>query len=167
MIKSSVVSCYTPSLDVSFGNGGVAVGQAWFGIGITAWMIFMLVFLSIGGFFMFRKFLKTLPKADGKSELDRQLEIIEQTLPLWTDEGKALLNELVKPVPSPFRDAAKQTIAAKIGELALQEQASVIDHDLILRGYIQATPKRDHKAMFAYLEKKGIDYRRYLQEGGQ
>lgn len=141
--------------------------QAWFGIGILFWMIFLVVFMFIGGFFMFRKILKSLPKADGLSELDRQREIIERTLPLWTDEGKALLNELVKPVPSPFRNTAKQTIAAKIGELALKQQASVIDRDLILRGYIQATPKRDHKALFAYLEKKGIDYRRYLHENGR
>jgi len=142
----------------------MAGGQAWFGIGMLLWMIFLVVFMFIGGFFMFRKILKSLPKDDGLSELDRQREIIERTLPLWTDDGKALLNELVKPVPSPFRDTAKQSIAAKIGELALKEQASVIDRELILRGYIQATPKRDHKMLFAYLEKKGIDYRRYLEE---
>lgn len=142
----------------------MAGGQAWFGIGMLLWMIFLVLFMFIGGFFMFRKILKSLPKDDGLSELDRQREIIERTLPLWTDDGKALLNELVKPVPSPFRDTAKQSIAAKIGELALKEQASVIDRELILRGYIQATPKRDHKMLFAYLEKKGIDYRRYLEE---
>lgn len=146
-------------------DGGVVVGQTLFGVGILIWMVFLVVVLSIGGFFMFRKFLKSLPKDDGMSALDWQRYYIEQTLSLWTDEGKALLNELVKPVPSPFRDTAKQTIAAKIGELALQEQASVIDRDLILRGYIMATPKRDHKVLFAYLEKKGIDYTRYLQEG--
>mgnify|MGYP003815933149 CR=1 FL=1 len=144
----------------------MAWGQTLFGVGIVLWMIFLAVFMFIGGYFMFRKILKSLPKDNGKSELDQQREIIDKTLALWTDEGKELLNDLVKPVPSPFRNTAKQSIAAKIGELALKEQAAVIDRDLILRGYIQATPKRDHKALFAYLEKKGIDYSRYLQESG-
>ncbi len=140
------------------------MGETLFGIGILIWMILLVVLFSIGGYFMFRKFLKSLPKADGMSTLDWQQYYIEQTLPLWTEEGKALLNDLVKPVPSPFRDTAKQTIAAKIGELALKEKAEVIDRDLILRGYIMATPKRDHKALFAYLEKKGIDYAPYLEQ---
>jgi hypothetical protein len=138
------------------------VGQTLFGIGILIWMVLLVVLFSIGGYFMFRKFLKSLPRADGMSELDWQQYYIEQTLSMWTEEGKALLNDLVKPVPSPFRDTAKRTIAAKIGELALKEKADVIDRDLILRGYIMATPKRDHKALFAYLEKKGIDYTPYL-----
>ena len=40
---------------------------------------------------------------------------------------------------------AKEKIAGKIGELALEEKAAAINNDLIIRGYIQATPKRDHK----------------------
>ena len=63
---------------------------------------------------------------------------------------KLLLNELVVPVPELFRPVAKQKIAGKIGEIALEENAKKIDSDLIIRGYIQATPKRDHK----FLRKK-------------
>lgn len=128
-----------------------------FGWGIVVWMVFMVGVMAIGGYFMFRKFLKSMPKLDGKSDLDWQQYYIEQTLHLWTDEGRELLNELVKPVPSLFRDTAKQSIAGKIGYLALKEKAEVIDRDLILRGYIMATPKRDHRIMKAYLEKKGIE----------
>lgn len=56
-----------------------------------------------------------------------------------------MLNELVTPVPELFRDVAKQKIAGKIGELALQEKADAITEELVIRGYILATPKRDHK----------------------
>ncbi|CCQ92889.1 conserved hypothetical protein [[Clostridium] ultunense Esp] len=132
-----------------------------FGWFILFWMFFLIVTISIGGYFMFRKFLKGMPKKDGMSTLDWQEYYIKQSLPLWNEEGKALLNKLVAPVPSPFREVAKQTIAAKIGELALREGAGEIDTDLIIRGYIMATPKRDHKWLKNYLDQEGIDYSRY------
>ena len=56
-----------------------------------------------------------------------------------------MLEELTKPVPELFRPVAKQKIGAKIGEIALEEKAKKIDLDLIIRGYIIATPKRDYK----------------------
>lgn len=110
---------------------------------------------------MFRKFLKRLPKEDGKSELDWQEYYIEQTRHLWGEEEKALLEELVKPVPELFRDVARQKIAGKIGELALQENASRITRDLIIRGYIMATPKRDHKFLIKTLKEKQINITPY------
>lgn len=125
------------------------------------WMIFMVGILFIGGYFMFRKFLKSMPKADGKSILDWQDYYIEKSLPLWDDEGKQLLNDLVSPVPDLFRETAKRTIAGKIGELALKEAAVAIDQDLIIRGYIIATPKRDHKWLVKHLMAKNIDFSKY------
>lgn len=128
---------------------------------IILWSIFLIIIVSIGGFFMLRKFLKRLPKADGKSTLDWQEYYINQTLHLWTDDKKQLLNELVEPVPSLFRDVAKQKIAGKIGELALKEKADYLSEDLIIRGYILATPKRDHKFLIKKLNEKNIDLTPY------
>lgn len=119
--------------------------------------------MFIGGFFMFRKFLKRLPKDDGKSILDWQEYYIENTLHLWTEDKKMLLNELVEPVPELFRDVAKQTIAGKIGELALKEKATQLSEDLIIRGYIMATPKRDHKFLIKKLNEKQIDIQPYQE----
>lgn len=118
--------------------------EGWFLWFILFWVIMMVVLLSIGGFFMFRKFLKRLPKEDGRSELDWQDYYIENSMHLWSNENKQFLNELVSPVPELFRDAAKAKIAGKIGELALEEKVSKIDQQLMIRGYILATPKRDH-----------------------
>ncbi|MCY8177352.1 DynA interaction protein YneK, partial [Bacillus inaquosorum] len=42
--------------------------EGWFLWFILFWVIMMVVLLSIGGFFMFRKFLKRLPKEDGRAE---------------------------------------------------------------------------------------------------
>lgn len=42
---------------------------------------------------MFRKFLKVLPKADGKSKLDWQNYWVERSRPLWSDEMKAFLDQ--------------------------------------------------------------------------
>lgn len=128
--------------------------SGWFLWFILFWGTVMIGLLAIGGFFMFRKFLKRLPKEDGKSELDWQDEYIQKSLHLWRDEDKQLLNELVLPVPELFRDVAKEKIAGKIGELALKEQAASINLDLIIRGYIIATPKRDHKFLLKRLQEK-------------
>ncbi|MDR6227580.1 DUF2621 family protein [Desmospora profundinema] len=128
---------------------------------MVLWFLFMAWFLGTGGYFMFRKFLKGMPKEDGKSALDWQEHYIQQTHHLWTEEQKKLLNELVQPVPKPFRDTAKQTIAGKIGELAVKEKADAMNQDLIIRGYIQATPKRDHKWLVETLKKKEVDLKPY------
>ncbi|WP_144524501.1 DUF2621 domain-containing protein [Bacillus pumilus] len=135
--------------------------SGWFLWFILFWGTVMIGLLPIGGFFMFRKFLKRLPKEDGKSELDWQDEYIQKSLHLWREEDKQLLNELVLPVPELFRDVAKEKIAGKIGELALKEQAASINLDLIIRGYIIATPKRDHKFLLKRLQEKNIDHTPY------
>ena len=105
---------------------------------------------------MFRKFLRSLPKEDGKSVLDWQEHYVELTKGMWADEEKALLEELVSPVPELFRDVARQTIASKIGEVALEKKEEMITQDTLIEGYIVATPKRDHKFLRKKLNEKGI-----------
>lgn len=121
----------------------------------------MIGSMAIGGFFMFRKFLKQLPKEDGKSDMDWQNYYIEQTLHMWEKDEIELLNELVSPVPSLFRDVAKQTIAGKIGELALKKSKTKISRDLIIEGYIVGTPKRDHRFLRNKLAELEIDIAPY------
>lgn len=133
----------------------------WFMIFIFLWTVFFISMLAIGGFFMFRKFLKRMPKEDGKSELDWQEYYINKALPLWGSDAKSLLNELVSPVPELFREVAKERIAGRISKIALDEQANRINIDHILRGYIIATPKRDHPFMKKKLKQLGIDYTPY------
>ncbi|SDH53545.1 DUF2621 domain-containing protein [Alteribacillus bidgolensis] len=130
----------------------------WF---IVFWSVFLTVVMFIGGYFMFRKFLKRFPKEDGKSILDWQDYYLERTIHLWPQEKKDLLEELVEPVPELFRDTAREKIAGKIGELALQEDVNQIDEDLLIRGYIIATPKRDHKFLRKKLNEKDIDVSPY------
>ncbi len=132
------------------------MGQ-WFTWLLVAWAIILPTLFGIGGFFMFRKFLKTMPKRDGKSDLDWEIYYIEKTKHLWNEEQLELLEELVKPVPELFRDTARNKIAGKIGEIALKEKAGKITMDLIIRGYIIATPKRDHKFLRKKLAQMNID----------
>lgn len=133
----------------------------WFGLFIVFWSIVLVGLFAIGGYFMFRKFLKSMPKLDGKSDLDWQDHYIEQTRHLWDDETLALLEELVEPVPKLFRDVARRSIAAKIGQLALEEQVERMTTDLVIKGYIIATPRRDHKWLIAHLQAKNIDTSAY------
>ncbi|MFS8652055.1 MAG: DUF2621 family protein [Caldibacillus sp.] len=136
------------------------MGQ-WFTWLLVAWAIILPALFGIGGFFMFRKFLKTMPKRDGKSDLDWETYYIEKTKHLWNEEQLELLEELVKPVPELFRDTARNKIAGKIGEIALKEKAGKITMDLIIRGYIIATPKRDHKFLRKKLAQMNIDMTPY------
>jgi hypothetical protein len=150
----------TPTTDVGERGGTMPVWMTW---AVIIWVMIMIGFLSIGGYFMFRKFLKGMPKGDGKSILEWQAYYIEKTRHMWSGEQKELLEELVRPVPKMFRDTARQTIAGKIGELALKENADHITEDLIIRGYIQATPKRDHKWLIQTLKEKKIDLTPYQE----
>jgi hypothetical protein len=135
--------------------------EGWFLIFILFWVVVLISLFAIGGFFMFRKFLKRMPKEDGRSDLDWEEYYVNKTYKLWGPEEKDILNELVSPVPDLFRDVAKQKIAGKIGELALKEKASSITKELIVRGYILATPKRDHKFLRKKLDEMNIDVSPY------
>ena len=137
--------------------------SGWFLVFILFWVIVLVGLMAIGGFFMFRKFLKQLPKQDGKSDLDWQNYYLKQTIHLWDEDSKALLNELCSPVPELFRQVAKEKIAGKIGELAILEKVNKIDQDLIIRGYILASPKRDHKFLRKKMNEMNIDTAPYEQ----
>ncbi|MCM3628827.1 DUF2621 domain-containing protein [Paenibacillus glycanilyticus] len=133
----------------------------WFMFFIVFWAVVMVGAMAIGGFFMFRKFLKVLPQRDGKSKLDWQNYWVERSRSMWTDESKSFLDELVSPVPSAFRDIAKHSIAAKIGQVAIDNGASEVTRDHCIEGYIRATPKRDYRSLVSFLERKEIDYAPY------
>jgi hypothetical protein len=135
--------------------------SGWFLWFILFWIVVLSSSMAIGGFFMFRKFLKKLPKDDGKSVMDWEMHYVNESRHLWSDSEKALLEDLVSPVPELFRDVARHKIAGKIGEIALQEKASKITEDLVIRGYIQATPKRDHKFLRKKLFEKQIEVAPY------
>ncbi|GGG76661.1 DUF2621 domain-containing protein [Paenibacillus radicis (ex Gao et al. 2016)] len=133
----------------------------WFMFFIIFWAVVMVGAMAIGGFFMFRKFLKVLPQRDGKSKLDWQNYWVERSRSMWTEESKHFLDELVSPVPTAFRDIAKHSIAAKIGQVAIDYGANEVTRDHCIEGYIRATPKRDYRSLVSFLERRGIDYAPY------
>lgn len=135
--------------------------EGWFMWFILFWVVVLTGSFAIGGFFMFRKFLKKLPKADGKSDMEWEEYYVSKSRHLWKQDQKDLLEDLVSPVPELFRDVARHKIAGKIGELALKEKAKAIDEDLVIRGYILATPKRDHKFLRKKLDDKQISITPY------
>ncbi|MEH7335282.1 DUF2621 domain-containing protein [Neobacillus drentensis] len=135
--------------------------HGWFLWFILFWVVFLVGSFAIGGYFMFRKFLKKMPKEDGKSVMDWEEHYVNETRHLWSGDEKALLEDLVSPVPELFRDVARHKIAGKIGELALKENAAKITEELVIRGYILATPKRDHKFLRKKLFENRIDVAPY------
>ncbi len=135
--------------------------SGWFSIFIIFWVLILVGSFAIGGFFMFRKFLKRMPLEDGKSVLDWEEHFVNETRDLWKQPEKDLLEDLVSPVPELFRDVARQKIAGKIGELAVEEKRPSITEELVIRGYILATPKRDHKFLKKKLAENKIDMAPY------
>lgn len=135
--------------------------EGWFLWFILLWIVIFAGSMAIGGFFMFRKFLKRMPKEDGKSDMDWEEFYVSKTRHLWEQQEKDLLEDLVSPVPELFRDVARQKIAGKIGELTLNEKKDKVTEDLVIRGYIMATPKRDHKFLLKKLKEKRIDVTPY------
>ena len=121
----------------------------------------MLGFMSIGGYFMFRKFLKVLPQRDGKSKLDWQNYWVDRSRGMWPEDSKNFLDRLVAPVPGAFRDIAKHSIAAKIAQVAVESGATEVSENHCIEGYIRATPKRDYRSLISFLEKQNIDYSPY------
>ncbi|MFD1360466.1 DUF2621 family protein [Lentibacillus salinarum] len=128
---------------------------------IVLWGFLLIILMGIGGFFMFRKFLKQLPKEDGKSNMDWEAYYVEKTRHMWREQEKLLLEELVAPVPELFRDVARHRIVGKIGEGALKKEHEIITEDILIKGYILATPKRDHKFLRKKLKEKEIDVTPY------
>lgn len=128
---------------------------------IVLWGFLLITLMGIGGFFMFRKFLKKLPKEDGNSNMDWEEYYMEKSRHMWRKPEKELLEDLVSPVPELFRDIARQKIASKIGEVALKKKRKVITEDVLIEGYILATPKRDHKFLRKKLNQKDIDVTPY------
>jgi hypothetical protein len=135
--------------------------SGWFLWFILFWVVVLISLFGIGGFFMFRKFLKRLPKEDGKSIIDWEEYYVGETHQFWRTDEKRFLEDLVSPVPELFRDVARQKIAGKIGELALNEKTDAITQDQVIRGYIMATPKRDHKFLKKKLQQLQIDMNPY------
>ncbi|WP_238188448.1 DUF2621 family protein [Paenibacillus sp. L3-i20] len=130
----------------------------WFMYFIAFWAIVMVIAMSIGGFFMFRKFLKVLPMRDGKSKLDWQNYWVDRSRSMWNEPSKQFLDVLVSPVPVAFRDIAKHSIAARIGQVAIEHGATSVTRDHCIEGYIRATPKRDYRSLVSFLDKNEIDY---------
>ncbi|ANE46353.1 hypothetical protein SY83_08750 [Paenibacillus swuensis] len=128
---------------------------------IMFWVCILVFFMSVGGYFMFRKFMKVLPKEDGKSKLDWQNHYVETSRHMWTDDAKQFLDTLVEPVPTAFRDIAKHSIAAQIGQVALDSGEPQVTRDHCIQGYIMATPKRDYKVLMKFLRQNQIDYKPY------
>ncbi|MFC5648315.1 DUF2621 domain-containing protein [Paenibacillus solisilvae] len=137
------------------------MGNSWFMYFIVFWAFVMLGFMSIGGYFMFRKFLKVLPQRDGKSKLDWQNYWVERSRGMWPEDSKTFLERLVAPVPGAFRDIARHSIAAKIAQVAVESGATEVSEKHCIEGYIRATPKRDYRSLISFLEKQNIDYSPY------
>ncbi|WP_179295392.1 DUF2621 family protein [Bacillus sp. FJAT-45350] len=77
----------------------------------------------------------------------------------WNDEAKALLEELVKPIPVFVRPMAKKGIEKNIIQQANGEEEITKDH--VIRGYIVGSPGKMQERAIAMLNSKGIDLTPY------
>src|SRR5690625_5374053 len=92
--------------------------------------------------------------------MDWENYYLQKTKHMWNDREKQLLEELVSPVPELFRDVARNKIAGKIGEVALEKNINTISQEILIEGYIIATPKKDHRFLRKKLKQKNIEDRK-------
>lgn len=79
----------------------------------------------------------------------------------WKKESTELLTDFLKPVPAFVRLMIKKGIKKKIEEVASKEQASSVEKDHVLHGFILATPKGSAANAKKMLDAKEIDYSKY------
>lgn len=79
----------------------------------------------------------------------------------WKKESTELLNDFLMPIPAFVRIMIKRGIKKKIEEVAAKEQASTVEEDHVLHGFILATPKGSTDNAKKMLNLKRIDYSKY------
>ena len=96
--------------------------EGWFLWFIVFWVVVLVGLFAIGGFFMFRKFLKVFPKEDGKSTLDWEEYYVDSSIHLWDKDAKDLLEELLKPFQNYFDLSRNRKSARKSAKLRLRKK---------------------------------------------
>lgn len=79
----------------------------------------------------------------------------------WENEAILLFDELLKPIPVFVRPMVKKGIKNKIVEVALEEQASNVNQDHVIHGFILAAPPGSAERLKKLLDGKKIDYSKY------
>jgi len=81
----------------------------------------------------------------------------------YTDKSKALLEELLSPIPFFARPMAKKMMEKSIFEEASKAGHENVEEEDVIRGYIVAGTKKESETdkMKKFLESKGIDLGKY------
>jgi hypothetical protein len=79
----------------------------------------------------------------------------------WQNDSILLFDELIQPIPVFVRVMIKKGIKKKIVEVASKEQASSVEKDHVLQGFILATPKGSVQRTKTMMDSKNIDYSKY------
>jgi catechol 2,3-dioxygenase-like lactoylglutathione lyase family enzyme len=80
----------------------------------------------------------------------------------WAPDGEALLKSLLKSVPSLFRSLARRRVVAVAEELAAG--TNIVTREIVIRGYILASPRVTRFRNRQPLIDHGIDVDRYRED---
>lgn len=79
----------------------------------------------------------------------------------WQNDAILLFDEFIQPIPVFVRVMVKKGIKKKIEEVATNKQASMVEKDHVIHGFILATPKGSVERTKKMLDSKNIDYSKY------
>jgi hypothetical protein len=79
----------------------------------------------------------------------------------WQNDAVLMFDEFIQPIPVFVRVMIKKGIKKKIEEVATKEEASTVEKDHVLQGFIIATPKGSVERTKKMLDSKNIDYSKY------
>src|SRR5699024_3636720 len=97
---------------------------------IIFWGFLLIGLMAIGGFFMFRKFLKMLHIEDGKSMMDWEILYMEKTKQCWKKNKNNCIEKIVFLVQNLFKDVPQKKFARKIGKVQLKKNEPKLTREL-------------------------------------
>jgi hypothetical protein len=75
----------------------------------------------------------------------------------WTDEARAMIQDLLQELPLPVRDGVEQAAKFRAESIAETEAKSRVGLELAVRAFIEATPADLRERLKHTLSYKGID----------
>ncbi|HEY3127277.1 MAG TPA: DUF2621 family protein [Candidatus Limnocylindria bacterium] len=82
----------------------------------------------------------------------------------WSEAADSILLALVRMVPETLRELAGASARDESEAVAEQRDASEVEVDDVVRGWIRTTPPEQRNGLIAVLESLGLEPERYAEE---
>lgn len=82
----------------------------------------------------------------------------------WSDGAEGLLTTLARMVPATVRELAAASARDEAEGIAQERNASEVDPDDVMRGWIRTTPPEQRNGLIAVIEQLGLEPEQYADD---